>query len=77
MWPGSKLRPQDNVRPSAADMRAENCSCHLLYRRGCRPYVPRPFNRPRGPSKQFEMRQETETLVDEIKQAIGLLRRHL
>ena len=32
----------------------------------------------RGPrDKQFEMRQETEILIDEIKQAIGLLRRHL
>lgn len=48
-----------------------------LYSRRRRPYVPRPFNSLRAKDKQFEMRQETQILVDEIKQAIGLLRRHL
>lgn len=49
----------------------------FLYMRRARPYVPRPFNSLAANNKQFEMRQEIEILVDEIKQAIALLRRHL
>jgi hypothetical protein len=44
----------------------------VLYRHSRRPYVPRRFRR-----KSEPMRAETESLVDEIKQAIALLRRHL
>jgi hypothetical protein len=32
---------------------------------------------PDGPATKIRMRQETQILVDETKQAIGLLRRHL
>jgi hypothetical protein len=43
------------------------------------PYGPRLFGRPAA-SHRIEarrMRQETQNIVDEIKQAIALLRRHL
>lgn len=51
-----------------------------LYSRRQRPYGPR--RSPPDPPCEFEdqasiMRAETEKLVDEIKQAMGLLRRHL
>jgi len=31
----------------------------------------------RGPALEFTMRPEIERLVEEIKQSVGLLRRHL
>ncbi|WP_378953041.1 hypothetical protein [Mesorhizobium sp. ANAO-SY3R2] len=53
----------------------------LLYRRRPRPYGPRRFNRPfqaaTNMKKQAPMRAETQNIVDEIRQAISLLRRHL
>jgi hypothetical protein len=55
----------------------------LLYRPKPAPYVPRRFKgrRSLAATEQFRkpssMRAETEYLVDEIKQAIALLRRHL
>jgi hypothetical protein len=49
-----------------------------LYTRGRRAYVPRRSKSPsRNGKKQPAMRAETEKLVDEIKQGITLLRRHL
>ena len=53
----------------------------LLYRGQAHPYGPRRFNRPFGADtnkkKQDIMRAETQNIVDEIRQAISLLRRHL
>jgi hypothetical protein len=45
-----------------------------LYTARTHPYVPRRFETAEHHRK---MRNETQIMVDEIKQAIGLLRRHL
>jgi predicted 3-demethylubiquinone-9 3-methyltransferase (glyoxalase superfamily) len=60
------------------DGRSNRVRPFRLYRGRTQPYVPRRFEKSLpSPEKQQAMRQETQTLVDEIKQAIGLLRRHL
>jgi hypothetical protein len=49
-----------------------------LYRASARPYGPRRFDFTHNEKgNKTAMRAETEKLVDEIKQAISLLRRHL
>jgi hypothetical protein len=50
----------------------------LLYSRRQPPYVSRrPIAIPINRTKQPAMRAETQNIVDEIRQAITLLRRHL
>jgi hypothetical protein len=52
-------------------------SLSALYSSGPRPYGPRRFNSSIRQEVSPAMRAETEKLVDEIKQGITLLRRHL
>ncbi|ESY24423.1 hypothetical protein X750_14900 [Mesorhizobium sp. LNJC394B00] len=49
-----------------------------LYRQQCRAYVSRrPKRHFKNRTEQPAMRAETQNIVDEIRQAITLLRRHL
>lgn len=56
--------------------RQDNQGAAALYTAWRRTYVPRRIQ-PRTIIRKSGMRAETEALVDEIKQAIDLLRRHL
>ena len=49
---------------------------NILYTARCGAYGPRRF-KPRKAGPVAAMRAETQNIVDEIKQAITLLRRHL
>jgi hypothetical protein len=63
--------------------RANSASAHgrRVYIAGCGPYVPPAFEASGEAVRQFRdsrnMRAETEVVIDDIKQAVGLLRRHL
>jgi hypothetical protein len=49
----------------------------LLYNPAVTPYLPNPIRHSPFAIRQIPMRAEIEHLVDETKQSVGLLRRHL
>lgn len=65
-------------------MRPQHALCQRrplsLYTAPSSPYFPRQKRgriRPHTTREEFPMRAETQTLADEIKQSLALLRRHL